>query len=71
MKSHADDFIPFLIDDAGNFQDIGMRGCNDCCQMVDVYCDKLENTAEWGGQAEIKALAETLRVCDLLIFLYV
>lgn len=46
IRSHADDFTPFLFDETtGNLID------------VDKYCDELESTAMWGGDIEIKALS--------------
>lgn len=46
IRQHRDDFIPFLFDEnKGALRD------------VDEYTEKLENTAMWGSDMEIKALA--------------
>ncbi|KAJ2964791.1 hypothetical protein NQZ79_g302 [Umbelopsis isabellina] len=53
IKSHPDDFIPFLYkDDGGMYTE----------QDLKKYCDDLENTAVWGGQLEILALSKVEQV---------
>ncbi|KAG0734789.1 hypothetical protein G6F57_004355 [Rhizopus arrhizus] len=47
MRNHADDFTPFLYLEDGNFEK---------------YCNDIENTACWGGQLEILALARSRKV---------
>eukprot|EP01097_Dermamoeba_algensis_P005796 TRINITY_DN365_c0_g1_i1.p1 TRINITY_DN365_c0_g1~~TRINITY_DN365_c0_g1_i1.p1 ORF type:complete len:282 (-),score=76.48 TRINITY_DN365_c0_g1_i1:97-942(-) len=44
LRSHPDEFIPYLESDE-NFED---------------YCSKIENSNEWGGQLEVKALSHVL-----------
>ncbi|KAG2183176.1 hypothetical protein INT43_006171 [Umbelopsis isabellina] len=44
IRSHPDDFIPFLYkDDGGMYTEEDLKN----------YCDDLENTAVWGGQIEV------------------
>ena len=38
MRNHADDFMPFLYLEDGDFEK---------------YCNDVENTARWGGQLEV------------------
>ncbi|KAJ1956539.1 OTU protein [Linderina pennispora] len=53
MRSHRDDFLPFMARDDGDmFSEMDFEE----------YCDKIEKTAEWGGQQEITALAHALEV---------
>lgn len=47
MRKNSDDFIPFIYDSGDKF---------------DVYCDKVESTATWGGQPEIVAISKALEV---------
>lgn len=47
MRENPDDFTPFLYLEDGNF---------------DKYCNDIENTACWGGQLEIVALAKSRQV---------
>ncbi|KAL0143522.1 OTU domain-containing protein 6B-like protein [Mucor lusitanicus] len=47
MRQHPDDFKPFLYLEDGNF---------------DRYCDDIINTARWGGQLEVLALARSSQV---------
>ncbi|KAJ3369637.1 OTU domain-containing protein 6B [Allomyces arbusculus] len=53
LRTHPDDFRPFLVDETTGemLTDDGFRA----------YCAKIESTAEWGGQIELRALAEALR----------
>ncbi|KAL4235248.1 hypothetical protein ACF0H5_006886 [Mactra antiquata] len=53
MREHADDFIPFLTTDNG-----------DCYtpEKFEEYCHNLETTPAWGGQLEIQALTNVLRL---------
>lgn len=48
MRENQQDFIPFLTNNEGNPLDI-----DDFKQ----YCDKVENTAEWGGQLEVRPVS--------------
>ncbi|KAJ3416492.1 OTU domain-containing protein 6B [Chytridiales sp. JEL 0842] len=52
MRSHPDDFMPFLVDDNGDML------TEDKFQK---YCDDMANTAVWGGQLEIQALSMHLK----------
>ncbi|KAK4514713.1 uncharacterized protein ATC70_002315 [Mucor velutinosus] len=47
MRQHPDDFKPFLYLEDGDF---------------DRYCDDIINTARWGGQLEVLALARSSQV---------
>ncbi|KAJ1975150.1 OTU protein [Dimargaris verticillata] len=49
MRDHKDDFLPFLLNDAGDLMSD---------DEFSRYCDALEKTAVWGGQPEILALAQ-------------
>ncbi|KAJ3358943.1 OTU domain-containing protein 6B [Allomyces javanicus] len=53
LRKHPDEYRPFLVDEATGdmLTDDGFRA----------YCTKIESTAEWGGQIELRALAEALR----------
>lgn len=47
MRSHADVYLPFFGDSSeGSFLE---------------HCDKVESTAEWGGELEIQALSRQLQ----------
>ena len=50
MREHRDDFAPFIEE-------------NEAGQAVDFedYCYEVENTAAWGGQLELGALATALQ----------
>lgn len=52
MMAHSEDFIPFLTLESGGFMDD---------EAFVAYCDKVRDTAEWGGQCEIMALAKALK----------
>ncbi|KAJ1545264.1 OTU domain-containing protein 6B, partial [Cladochytrium tenue] len=52
MRAHSDDFLPFLVDDNGDVMSV---------EMFAQYCDKVESSAEWGGQLEIQAVSMALR----------
>ena len=48
MLKHSSEFEPFLdLEQVGTFE---------------AYCSRLENTVEWGGQLELRALCEILQV---------
>ncbi|KAJ3285971.1 OTU domain-containing protein 6B [Borealophlyctis nickersoniae] len=51
MRNHPDDFMPFLVNDQGD----GYTP-----DEYKEYCDRVENTALWGGQLEIQALSRAL-----------
>lgn len=53
MRSHRDEFLPFLVQEATG------ELYND--DEFNDFCDRLEKTSEWGGQAEIRALSEVLQ----------
>ncbi|KAK8800737.1 hypothetical protein WA158_000062 [Blastocystis sp. Blastoise] len=42
MREHSDDFVPFM-EDSVSFEE---------------YCNKVQDSNEWGGQLEIKAISE-------------
>ncbi|KXZ45272.1 hypothetical protein GPECTOR_56g368 [Gonium pectorale] len=52
IRSHADDFLPFIFDEdsEGGPQ-----------EQLEAYCAELEGTAAWGGQLELGALAQVLK----------
>ncbi|GAA6008155.1 hypothetical protein JCM11491_001904 [Sporobolomyces phaffii] len=50
LRSHPDDFLPFLVSDAD--PDMPMSPAE-----YGRYCDTVEKTAEWGGEPEIRALS--------------
>ncbi|GAA5875302.1 hypothetical protein JCM3774_005773 [Rhodotorula dairenensis] len=50
MRSHPDDFLPFL---PSEVDPDNMMGPDEFRR----YCDTVENTAEWGGEPEIRALS--------------
>ncbi|KAI8929930.1 hypothetical protein BC831DRAFT_441628 [Entophlyctis helioformis] len=52
MRSHADDFIPFLTNDNGDMLTES---------EFKEYCQNVESSAVWGGQLEIQALSQALR----------
>ncbi|KAJ3330074.1 OTU domain-containing protein 6B [Blyttiomyces sp. JEL0837] len=52
MRRHPDDFLPFLVNDAGDLM---------TSDEYTKYCDDVEKTATWGGQLEIQALSMSLK----------
>ncbi|XP_029976480.1 deubiquitinase OTUD6B [Salarias fasciatus] len=54
MRSHADDFLPFLTN-----PDTGDMYTTD---EFEKYCSDLEHTAAWGGQLELRALTKVLQL---------
>jgi len=52
MIQHPDDFMPFIDSVEGMVSEEGFKN----------YCDSVANTAEWGGQLELKALVHSLRL---------
>ena len=64
MKSHRDDFLPFISDSDEKMagivnSDAGKRNNGDAFLA---YCDAIETTGVWGGQPEILALSQSLDV---------
>ncbi len=57
MLAHADDYAPFL-----DLPD----GCADANAALQLYCDRLRSSNEWGGQLELRALAAALR-CVIVV----
>lgn len=52
IRDHRNDFIPYLFDE------------NTCCvKDIDEYTKTIEETAEWGGEVEILALAKIFKCC--------
>lgn len=51
MRRNESEFMPFMVDEDGKSMDHE--------QYLD-YCDKIENTAVWGGQYELLALSNAL-----------
>ncbi|OWZ19470.1 OTU ovarian tumor-like cysteine protease [Phytophthora megakarya] len=52
MLAHPDDFLPFMaLDEASDSLEDAFAN----------YCDRVANTADWGGQLELRALACALR----------
>ncbi|XP_060680404.1 deubiquitinase OTUD6B [Hemiscyllium ocellatum] len=54
MRSHADDFLPFLTN--CNTGDVYTP------EEFEKYCDEVANTAAWGGQLELRALSHILKM---------
>ncbi|GIL87437.1 hypothetical protein Vretimale_1658 [Volvox reticuliferus] len=52
IRSHADEFLPFIYDE----DSAGSPG-----EQLESYCQELEGTAVWGGQLELGALAQALK----------
>lgn len=54
MRSHADDFLPFLTDpNTGDMY---------TADEFEKYCNDVADTAAWGGQLELKALSQVLQL---------
>jgi len=49
MLQHKEEFIPFMEEGLNNEE------------KFREYCDKMANTASWGGQLELKALSQILK----------
>uniref|UniRef100_A0A673KTM3 ubiquitinyl hydrolase 1 n=1 Tax=Sinocyclocheilus rhinocerous TaxID=307959 RepID=A0A673KTM3_9TELE len=54
MRSHADDFLPFLTDPNS--------GDKYTADEFEKYCNDVADTAAWGGQLELKALSQVLQL---------
>uniref|UniRef100_A0A8C2CJZ3 ubiquitinyl hydrolase 1 n=1 Tax=Cyprinus carpio TaxID=7962 RepID=A0A8C2CJZ3_CYPCA len=54
MRSHADDFLPFLTDPSS--------GDMYTADEFEKYCSDVADTAAWGGQLELKALSQVLQL---------
>ncbi|KAG9355503.1 hypothetical protein JZ751_000341 [Albula glossodonta] len=54
MRSHVDDFLPFLTN--ANTGDMYTE------DEFEKYCSDVEKTAAWGGQLELRALTQVLQV---------
>ncbi|XP_077052320.1 deubiquitinase OTUD6B [Siphateles boraxobius] len=54
MRSHADDFLPFLTDPK--------TGDMYTADEFEKYCNDVADTAAWGGQLELKALSQVLQL---------
>ncbi|GFR39954.1 hypothetical protein Agub_g32 [Astrephomene gubernaculifera] len=52
IRSHADDFLPFVYDE---------DAAGGPAEQLEEYCEELEGSAVWGGQLELGALAQALR----------
>jgi len=48
LRNHPDEYAPFLMLEAGSDE-------------FAAYCDTVQNTNEWGGQVELRALASALK----------
>ena len=48
IREHADDFLPFLTNDAGDMMD---------AEQFATYCTEMETKAVWGGQCEVRSLS--------------
>ncbi|KAJ3155550.1 OTU domain-containing protein 6B [Geranomyces variabilis] len=51
LRSHPDDFIPFLVNSNGDMF---------TNEEFALYCNEVEGSAAWGGQTELQALARAL-----------
>ncbi|XP_072226842.1 deubiquitinase OTUD6B [Leuresthes tenuis] len=54
MRSHADDFLPFLTNPS--------TGDTFTPEEFEKYCSDVEHTAAWGGQLELQALTQVLHL---------
>eukprot|EP00243_Klebsormidium_subtile_P001511 TRINITY_DN12685_c0_g1_i1.p1 TRINITY_DN12685_c0_g1~~TRINITY_DN12685_c0_g1_i1.p1 ORF type:complete len:334 (+),score=100.77 TRINITY_DN12685_c0_g1_i1:500-1501(+) len=54
MRAHKDDFLPFVTEHATEHE-------GDPDAQFEAYCKEVEETATWGGQLELGALAQALR----------
>ncbi|XP_078396849.1 deubiquitinase OTUD6B [Cetorhinus maximus] len=54
MRSHVDDFLPFLTN--SNTGDMYTP------EEFEKYCDEVANTTAWGGQLELRALSHVLQM---------
>ncbi|XP_038664996.1 deubiquitinase OTUD6B isoform X2 [Scyliorhinus canicula] len=54
MRSHVDDFLPFLSN--SNTGDMYTP------EEFEKYCDEIANTTAWGGQLELRALSHVLKM---------
>lgn len=52
IAAHPDDFMPFILDDSGVAP----------AEQLEKYCRNLKDTATWGSQVELQALAAALRI---------
>lgn len=50
LRDKKEDFLPFFVDESGNEPD----------EAYSIHCDNVENTAEWGGELELRALSQAL-----------
>lgn len=59
MRDHQDDFLPFLASVDGE----DMPGATDDGLMTpaqfEEYCHRVESTAEWGGEPEVRTSVQT------------
>lgn len=53
IRQHPDDFVPFLMDEEFESDDLEAELLK--------YCEKVSETAAWGGQVELGALARALQ----------
>ncbi|XP_069778040.1 deubiquitinase OTUD6B-like isoform X4 [Narcine bancroftii] len=53
MRSHMDDFLPFLTNSTGDMY---------TPDEFEKYCHEVANTPAWGGQLELRALSHVLKV---------
>lgn len=58
MRAHPDDFLPFA---AGLLEQAERTGTT-AEEAFGKYCDRMETSAEWGGQLELQALSRVLGV---------
>lgn len=58
MRDHPDDFLPFMTNDHGEM--LSPTEFKD-------YCEKIESTAEWGGQIELQAISKSLNRAILVV----
>ena len=52
LRNHSSDFMPFMMGDSGEMPSME--------EFID-YCQKVEFTAEWGGQIELQAISNSLK----------
>lgn len=54
MRAHADDFLPFLTH--------ATTGDMYSAEDFEKYCNEVDHTSAWGGQLELRALTEVLKL---------
>jgi len=56
IRRHSEEYVSFVL-----AADTGESGDTAGADIIGTYCEKLEKTAAWGGQVELRALSESMR----------